>query len=72
MKNIAFGQYYPADSVIHRLDPRAKVIMMILYIVCSMVCKNIIAFALHSPHSFYHAFYRGSQCLLDGGGIASL
>ena len=46
MKNIAFGQYYPAESFIHRLDPRAKVIMMILYIVCSMVCKNIISFAL--------------------------
>lgn len=46
MKSIAFGQYYPADSVIHRLDPRAKVIMMILYIVCSMVCKNILAFAV--------------------------
>ncbi len=46
MKNIAFGQYYPADSVIHRLDPRAKVIMMILYIVCSMVCKNVVAFAV--------------------------
>ena len=46
MKSIAFGQYYPADSVIHRLDPRAKVIMMILYIVCSMVCKNIMAFGL--------------------------
>ncbi len=46
MKNIAFGQYYPADSVIHRLDPRAKVIMMVLYIVCSMVCKNIVAFGV--------------------------
>ena len=46
MKNIAFGQYYPAESVIHRLDPRAKVIMMIVYIVCSMVCKNIIAFGV--------------------------
>jgi len=46
MKSIAFGQYYPADSVIHHMDPRAKVIMMILYIVCSMVCKNIMAFGL--------------------------
>ena len=46
MKNIAFGQYYPADSIIHRLDPRAKVIMMIFYIVCSMVCKNLIAFGV--------------------------
>ena len=46
MKNITFGQYYPADSLIHRLDPRAKVIMMVLYIVCSMVCKNVMAFGL--------------------------
>ena len=46
MKNIAFGQYYPAESVIHRLDPRAKIVMMVLYIVCSMVCKNIVAFAV--------------------------
>lgn len=46
MKNITFGQYYPAESLIHRLDPRAKVIMMVLYIVCSMVCKNIMAFGL--------------------------
>ena len=46
MKNIAFGQYYPADSVIHRMDPRAKIIMMILYIVCSMICKNIISFGV--------------------------
>ncbi len=45
MKNIAFGQYYPADSVIHRLDPRAKVILAILYIVCSFLCKNILSFA---------------------------
>ena len=46
MKSIAFGQYYPADSVIHRLDPRAKVIMMLLYIVCSMICKNVMAFGV--------------------------
>ena len=46
MKSIAFGQYYPAESVIHRLDPRAKVIMMILYIVCAMICKNILAFGV--------------------------
>ena len=46
MKSIAFGQYYPADSVMHRLDPRMKVILTVLYIVCSFLCKNIISFAL--------------------------
>ena len=44
MKNIAFGQYYPAESVIHRMDPRAKIIMAMLYIVCTFICKNVMGF----------------------------
>jgi energy-coupling factor transport system permease protein len=45
MKNVAFGQYYPAESPIHRLDPRAKVILTVLYIVCTFLCKNALSFA---------------------------
>lgn len=46
MKSIALGQYYPADSPLHRLDPRMKVILTVLYIVCSFLCKNIFSFVL--------------------------
>ena len=46
MKSIAFGQYYPANSLLHKLDPRVKIILTILYIVCSFVCKNILSYAL--------------------------
>jgi energy-coupling factor transport system permease protein len=46
MKNITFGQYYPADSLIHRMDPRAKLIMAFLYIVVVFLCKNVLAFSL--------------------------
>lgn len=45
MKKIAFGQYYPADSVIHRMDARAKIIATILYIVAVFLCKNALCFA---------------------------
>ena len=45
MKNIALGQYYPARSPIHRLDARMKVILAILYIVCTFLCKNVLCFA---------------------------
>lgn len=45
MKKIAFGQYYPADSVIHRMDARAKIIAAILYIVTVFLCKNALCFA---------------------------
>ena len=44
MKNIAFGQYYPARSPIHCLDARMKVILAILYIVCTFLCKNVFCF----------------------------
>ncbi len=44
MKGITFGQYYPADSVLHRLDPRAKVLAAIAYIVAAFLCKNAFAF----------------------------
>lgn len=46
MKGIALGQYYPADSVIHRMDPRIKIICAIAFIVASFLCKNFFAFIL--------------------------
>ncbi len=44
--SIAFGQYYPADSAIHRLDPRMKIILTVLFIVCTFLCKNLLSFGL--------------------------
>ena len=46
MKGFAFGQYYPANSVLHRLDPRTKVIAAVIYIVASFLCKNTFSFVL--------------------------
>ena len=40
IRDITIGQYYPADSVLHRLDPRVKFIGTILYIVSLFICKN--------------------------------
>lgn len=33
IRDITIGQYYPADSVLHRLDPRTKLVGTILFIV---------------------------------------
>ncbi len=43
---ISFGQYYPADSVIHRLDPRTKIILAVMYIVSTFLCNNALGFAI--------------------------
>ena len=45
MKNIALGQYYPVASILQRMDPRMKVILAILYIVASFLCRNVLSFA---------------------------
>ena len=34
MRDVAFGQYYPSKSFAHKLDPRTKILFLILYIVC--------------------------------------
>lgn len=46
MKNIALGQYYPARSPLHKLDPRIKLILALLYIVTAFLCKNLLGFGL--------------------------
>jgi energy-coupling factor transport system permease protein len=42
--DISFGQYYPSESFVHKLDPRTKLIISILYIVAIFLCKTYIAF----------------------------
>ncbi len=41
LKDITFGQYYQAKSLIHFLDPRIKVILMILFIVFIFISGNM-------------------------------
>ena len=40
IREITIGQYYPADSVLHRLDPRVKFIGTLVYIVSLFICKS--------------------------------
>lgn len=45
MTSISLGQYYPGKSILHRLDPRFKIVLAILYITAAFLCKNIWSFA---------------------------
>lgn len=44
--NITLGQFLPGDSAIHRLDPRTKILLMILYIVVVFLVKSLPVFLL--------------------------
>lgn len=43
IKDITFGQYFPADSFIHKLDPRTKMLLLIAYIVFCFICNNVVS-----------------------------
>ncbi|MBP1576641.1 MAG: energy-coupling factor transporter transmembrane protein EcfT, partial [Oscillospiraceae bacterium] len=42
LKDITIGQYYVADSVIHRLDPRTKILLVLGYIVMLFFAKDLV------------------------------
>ena len=44
LKNITMGQYYPVDSVVHRLDPRMKLILAILFIVAVFMAHSFVGY----------------------------
>ena len=46
LKDITLGQYFPGNSIIHRLDPRTKLIMLVVYIVALFMCKSWLSYAL--------------------------
>lgn len=45
MKSIALGQYYPSDSIIHRLDGRTKILLATIFIVSIFFCKSLASFS---------------------------
>lgn len=46
LKDITFGQYYDSASVLHRLDPRIKIVLMILLIVFIFISGNAYSLGL--------------------------
>ena len=41
IRDITIGQYYPAKSILHRLDPRVKLVSTLLYLVSLFLFKSI-------------------------------
>ena len=46
LKDITLGQYFPGNTVVHRLDPRTKIILIVAYIVALFNCNGWISYAL--------------------------
>ena len=46
LKDITLGQYFPGQSIIHRLDPRTKLIMLVVYIVALFLAESWVSYGL--------------------------
>lgn len=46
LKDITLGQYFPGNSVVHCLDPRTKLIMLVAYIVALFMAVNWVSYAV--------------------------
>lgn len=56
VKDITFGQYFPLNSFVHKLDARTKIVLTFWLILFSFVCKNfwsLGALAIFTAVSFF-------------------
>ena len=44
LRDITIGQYYPADSILHRLDPRVKFIATLAFIISLFISSTWIGY----------------------------
>ncbi len=46
IRDITLGQYFPGNSLLHKMDPRAKLLLMVVYVVTLFVAKTPSAYLL--------------------------
>ena len=46
LKDITLGQYFPGDTIAHRLDPRTKILLVVLYIVALFCADSLLAYGI--------------------------
>ena len=46
IREITLGQYYPVDSVLHRMDPRTKLFGTLVFIVSLFLADSLVAYGV--------------------------
>src|SRR5947199_10418983 len=52
MDKMIFGRYVPADSVVHRMDPRSKLMIIFLFVCVIFLANNWMTYALIGIYTF--------------------
>lgn len=46
MNNVALGQYMPLDSVVHKMDPRSKIMIMLFLMVAIFIPAGVLGYVI--------------------------
>ncbi|WP_337490344.1 energy-coupling factor transporter transmembrane component T [Vescimonas sp.] len=46
LKDITLGQFFPGNTIVHRLDPRTKILAVVLYIVALFSADSVLTYAI--------------------------
>ena len=46
LKDITLGQYFPGNSLLHRFDPRSKILFTVLFIAAFFLCKGLVSYGI--------------------------
>jgi energy-coupling factor transport system permease protein len=46
LKDITLGQYFPGNTIVHRLDPRTKILLVMLYIVALFQARSFVSYGI--------------------------
>lgn len=52
IRDITIGQYYPSESMVHRLDPRTKIVCTLLYLISLFLFKNLLGYLVATVFLF--------------------
>ena len=66
ISDITLGQFFPGESVIHKLDPRTKILLATAFIVAVFVANNPVSLTLVCIFSIFLVFPRVFENLVSG------
>ncbi|MBR5543715.1 MAG: energy-coupling factor transporter transmembrane protein EcfT [Oscillospiraceae bacterium] len=52
IKDVSLGQFFPGNSIVHRLDPRVKLVLTIVFIIALFMCRGPVPYAIMAAFLF--------------------
>ena len=52
LRDVTLGQYFPGNSLLHKLDPRTKILLTLFYIAITFTAKTVLAFCVMTVIAF--------------------